>query len=112
MAKAPALPRVVPGGSGGTTGGGKGGSSSSKPSSASSQGTGTPSSSKEFYCIYKVAELFGLKSLAGNVFACRLLPYPKFHPSSKQAVDKDEARKAVKASPHLKWGPELLKLIA
>jgi len=59
-----------------------------------------------------VAELFGLKTLAGNVFTCRLSPCPKFHPASKQAADKDEARKAVKASPHLKWGPELLKLIA
>jgi hypothetical protein len=59
-----------------------------------------------------VAELFGLKTLAGNVFTCRFSPCPKFHPASKQAADKDEARKAVKASPHLKWGPELLKLIA
>ena len=100
------------GGSGGTSGGVKGGSSSSKPSSTSGQGTGTPSSSKELYCIYKVAELFGLKTLAGNTFACRLSPCPKFHPASKQAADKDEARKAVKASSHLKWGPELLKLIA
>jgi hypothetical protein len=51
--------------------------------------------------------------LAGSVISCRNTgTCPKFHPSSKQSVDIDDAKKAIKASPQLKFGPELLKLIA
>ena len=99
----------------GAKNGSKGSSSSSGSTAAGSSGgsaSGSGTSSKQ-YCVYRTAELYGLKNLAGSVISCRNSgTCPKFHPSSKQSVDIDDAKKAIKASPQLKFGPELLKLIA
>ena len=99
-----------PGSFGGTSSSSKG-SSSSTAKSAGSGSSGGSSASKS-YCVYKLAELFGLQTLGGQGFVCKMTACTKAHPASKQEVDKDEAKKAVKAVPHLKGGPELLKLIA
>ena len=99
-----------PGSSSGTSNSSKGSSSSAVKSTGSGSSGG--SSSSKSYCVYKLAELFGLQTLGGQGFVCKMTACTKTHPASKQEVDKDEARKAVKAVPHLKWGPELLKLIA
>ena len=91
--------------------GGAAASASSGKKSGSSSGAASGSTASKPYCVYKVAELYGLKNLAGSVFSCKATSCSKFHPASKQVVDKDEAKKAVKANPQMKWGAELLKLI-
>jgi hypothetical protein len=92
------------------------GSSGSAGSATAGTGGGTASGKGTIakpYCLYRLAELYSLKNLTGSVFSCRAVgTCSKLHPASKQEVDKDEARKAVKANPQMKFGPELLKLIA
>ena len=102
--------------SSGTAKSGSKGSSGSAGSATAGTGGGAASgkgSSAKPYCLYRLAELYGLKNLTGSVFSCRTAgACSKFHPSSKQEVDKDAAKKAVIASPQVKFGQELLKLIA
>ena len=101
--------------SGGAKSGSKGSSGTSGSTAAgtgggTASGSGTPSKQ---YCVYRTAGLYGLKNLAGSVISCRNAgTCPKFHPSSELLVDIDEAKKSIKASPQLKFGAELLKLIA
>ena len=101
--QAPKTQGQAPGGAGG--GGGGGGARPPPQQARNEAGAG---GSKQ-YCVFRLAELYGIANLQGNVLTCRHGPGCfKLHPASVSVVDKALAKKAVEATSNLGFAAELL----
>jgi len=109
---------------GGKTGGGKPQTSTgagAAPGPVSSGNLATPAGNSGgisaaggagLYCVFRLAELYELSNLAGNVITCRSTgKCSRPHPSNLQAVDKAVAKKSVAAASNLAFAADLLKKI-
>jgi len=92
------------------TSGGSGGGSGKPPPHQAKSGPGAGGAKQ--YCVFRLAELYGIANLQGNVLTCRHGPgCTKIHPASVSAVDKALAKKAVDSASGMGFAAELLKKI-
>ena len=93
-------------GSGGAGGGGGGGARPLPQQARAGAGAG----GVKPYCVFRLAELYGIANLQGNTITCRHGPgCVKLHPASVSAVDKVLGKKAVEAASGMGFAAELLK---
>ena len=73
---------------------------------------GGASGGSALYCVFRLAELYELSNLAGNIISCRSTgKCSRPHPANLQAVDKAVAKKSVAAASNLAFASDLLKKI-